>query len=310
MRRWVWLLLCVSTRAWAQDYRACKELFVSPLMAKVGETNASGAPWDEGSLPDPELTAMVADTEGATPAVIGPRLEDSTVLAWNSLPLAETRSGAWLPVGVGGSLQLMLTDQDDGLSDFIGAFSVTVPESLAQTGTAFVQVDSQGARPVTLALRISASDGKRACAGVEKAGPARYELPAPSFSARVDSALFEKIRAAQKCKAGGAPAECAPERYDVLYTRELVQDAWLTVVSGGAQAGASGRLYAVAWGVDPAARQVAFVGRCDALKKAGAVDGAIACVLGGKATFISMEKGKPRTRAANARELEALKSAL
>ncbi|MCP3098849.1 hypothetical protein LZ198_08175 [Myxococcus sp. K15C18031901] len=307
MRRWVWLVLCVSTRAWAEDYRACKELFVSPLVSKVAETNASGAPWDEGSLPDPELTAMVADAEGATPAVIGPRLEDSTVLAWNSLPLAETRSGAWLPVGVGGSLQLMLTDQDDGPSDFIGAFSVTVPESLAQTGTAFVQATSQGAQPVSLTLRISASDGKRGCAGMEKVGPARYELPAPTFSARVDAALFEKIRSAQKCKAGSTPPECVPERYDVLYTHELVEGAWLTVVSGGGQAGAAGKFHAIAWGVDPATRQVAFLGRCDTLKTSPSVEGAVACVQGSKATFISLEKGKPRTRAANARELEALK---
>ncbi|MBZ4394922.1 hypothetical protein [Myxococcus sp. AS-1-15] len=307
MRGWLLLGLCVSTQAWAQDYRACKELFVSPLAAKVESTNASGSAWDEGSSADPELTAMAVDVEGASPVVIGPKQEDASVLLWNSLFLEETRSGAWLPVGVGGSLHLLLTDSDEGPSDFIGAFSVTVPESLAQTGTAFILTSSTGTQQMPLTLRVSATDGKRTCAGLEKAGPVRYELPAPMFTARVDNGLFEKIRGAQRCKAGSTQRECKPESYDVLYTPELLKDTWVTLVSGGPFAGTPGKFFAMAFGIEPARRQVAYVGRCDAVKKAPALGETLACVLGNKATLISIEKGKPKTRAANARELEALK---
>ncbi|TQF17267.1 hypothetical protein FJV41_03740 [Myxococcus llanfairpwllgwyngyllgogerychwyrndrobwllllantysiliogogogochensis] len=307
MRRWVLLVFCVSTRVWAQDYRACKELFVSPLAAKVGTTNSSGASWDEGSAPDPELSAMAVDVEGASPTVIGPKQEDAGTLLWNSLFLEETRSGAWLPVGVGGSLSLLLTDSDEGMSDFIGAFTVTVPESLASAGMAFLTVPSSGAQQVPLALRISASDGKRPCAGLEKAGPARYELPTPSFTARVDSALLEKLRGAQRCKAGSTQAECKAESYEVLYTQELLKDTWVTLVSGGPFDGNPGKVFAVALGIEPARRQVAHVGRCDAVKKAPSLGDALVCQLGTKGTVISVEKGKARTRPATARELEALK---
>lgn len=308
MRRWVLLVFCVSTRVWAQDYRACKELFVSPLAVKVGTTNASGSPWDEGSLADPELSAMAVDVEGASPVVIGPKQEDTGTLLWNSLFLEETRSGAWLPVGVGGSLSLLLTDADEGMSDFIGSFTVTVPESLASTGTAFLSVPSSGTPQVPLSLRISATDGKRPCAGLEKAGPARYELPSPSFTARVDSALLEKLRAAQRCKAGSTQAECKAESYEALYTQELLKDTWVTVVSAaGPVEGGAGKVFAVALGVEPARRQVAHVGRCDALKKAPSLGDALLCRQGTKGTLILVEKGKARTRPATARELEALK---
>ncbi|WP_205522542.1 hypothetical protein [Myxococcus eversor] len=309
MRRWVLLAFCVSTRVWAQDYRACKELFVSPLAVKVGTTNPGGSSWDEGSAADPELSAMAVDVEGASPVVIGPKQEDTGSLRWNSLFLEETRSGAWLPVGVGGSLSLLLTDADEGMSDFIGAFAVTVPESLASTGTAFLSVPSSGAPQVPLALRISASDGKRPCAGLEKVGPARYELPAPSFTARVDSALLEKLRAAQRCKAGSTQAECKAEGYEVLYTQELLKDTWVTVVSTGPFEGGAGKVFAVALGIEPARRQVAHVGRCDALKKAPSLGEALLCRQGTKGTLIIVEKGKARTRPATARELEALKDA-
>lgn len=308
MRRWVWLVLCVSTQAWAEDYRACKELFVSPLSAKVGTTNASGASWDEGSPPDPELSAMVSGAEGATPTIIGPRQEDSGTLLWNSLYLGETRSGAWLPVGVGGALDLLLTDSDEGPSDFIGAYSVTVPESLAETGLAFLTVPSQGGQEVPLTLRISASDGKRHCAGMEKVGPARYVLPG-AFTARVDTALFDKLRAAQRCKAGATQAECKPEGYDVLFTQDLLKDTWVTLVSGRPWDGAPGRFFAVALGLEPAQRQVAYLGRCDTVTKAPALGDALACHLGSKATVISVEKGKAKARPATARELESLKAA-
>ncbi|WP_160174458.1 hypothetical protein [Archangium violaceum] len=302
MKRVVIASVLLSTPVLAADYRDCKELFVSPMEVIAPETKSTGAAWDNGSHADPELMARPAERNDVPSVTIGPKLEDTPKPRWNSIFVDETSTGAWLPVRVGDSVRLSLVDRDAMSDDLMAQYTVEVPKQLATNGVTFVVAGGDTRNP--LFLRVSVTDGKRACSGVESLEPLVYELPKPAFIAKVDSALFEKIKAYNRCSVNGASAACKASNYTAVYgdiNKDGVPD---TIVKGGPFGGGKAIVIAITQGFEPSTRQDVFLGACEDMGVSAS--GEAACTAEGKTTLISMGNGKAEAREASAKEVEAV----
>ncbi|RKI45487.1 hypothetical protein D7Y27_10350 [Corallococcus sp. AB004] len=304
MKQWgsVLVLMSVSVPAFAADYRDCKELFVSPLEAVVPATKPGGAPWDEGSAADPELTAVPAERKDVLPAIIGPKLQDTASPRWNSLFVEPGQTGAWLPVRVGDTLKLRLIERDALSDDLMGQYTVEVPKELSSNGVAFATAGGGGAPPVF--LRMAATDGKRTCAGFDGPVTLNYVLPSTGVVvAQVDAGLFASIQEYNRCSVNGKTTACQARSYSAIYAdinKDGVPDV---LVRGGPFDGGKAQVIAVALGFEPAKRKEIFVGACEEVGPAPGGD--LGCTLGGKTTLVSI-KGEGGAREASKRETEAL----
>lgn len=291
----------LSAPALAADYRDCKELFVAPLEVIAPATKSGGQPWDEGSAADPQLNAVPAERADVPVTIIGPKLQDTSSPRWNSIFVEAGQAGAWLPVRVGDRLSVALVDRDAFADDMMARYSVEVPKELATQGVAFVMAVADGGAP--LFLRMSAVDGKRACAGIEAADTLSYVLPAKGLAAKVDSSLFAAIQEYNRCNVNGKSAACRPESYSALYA-DINQDGVTdTLVKGGPFDGGKAAVIALTLGFEPSKREQVFVGACEDLSPSK--NGEVGCTSGGKTTLISV-KGKVGAREASASEAEAL----
>lgn len=290
------IVVVAPTGARAADFRDCRELFVTPLAAKTPEKKPNGAPWDNGSPMDPSLTAAPKDRPDRA-AVVGPKQQDSDNPKWSSFLVQEGQPGAWLPIRVGDPVVFFLTDRDALADDSIDSFEVEVPKFLATTGVAFVVA---GGRQAALSVRFSATDGKRACAGLDGPADISYtELP-KGVLALPDDVAFASIQKHNRCNVNKSSPACRPSSYLAVIADVNGDGVHDTMIGGGPFEG-GGEVVYLAMGFLPDARKEVFVGDCD---KTGFLSNQeFTCTADGKTQVISLADAKGKVREATDAEV-------
>jgi len=284
----------------AADYRDCRELFVSPLLARIPDAKTNGYPWDDGSPADPQVTAWVGDTVSPR-FIVGAKQQDTASPRWNTLFLDATSTGSWMPVRVADEITLMVTDRDALSDDQIAVFKTSVPKELAQSGLIY-QTLATSDRSTVLALRISASDGARTCRGVDEPATISVNLPKEGIGALPDVELFESVRKHNRCNVNGTAPACARSNYEAIFADVNEDGIHDTIIRGGPFGPARAFVLGFALGFEPGKRQTPVVLDCDdaGILKAGE----LTCTSGGTMTVVDMRKGSEGVRQASASEVK------